>query len=124
MFQIFILYINLDIRIGFFGYFFGFSGFSGFRVTRSGSVNNTSGSDMFCNTLQDPLRYFLHFGSGTDRVFRFGFGSDFGFRILCPAQYDFLLSFVLIDYKNTFNPFPSFSATQSDSFVSRTFFPV
>ena len=77
---------------------------------------------MFYNTLPDPLRYFLHFGSGTDRVFRFGFGSDFGFRILCPAQYDFLLSFVLIDYKNTFNPFPSFSATQSDSFVSRTFF--
>ena len=67
MFQIFILYINLDIQIGLFGYF------SGFRVIRLGSVNNTSGSDMFCNTLQDPLRYFVHFGSGTDRVFGFGF---------------------------------------------------
>ena len=85
MFQIFILYINLDIRIGFFGYFFGFSGFSDFRVIHSGSINNTSGSDMFYNTLHDPLRYFLHFGSGTDQVFWFGFGLDFGFRILCPV---------------------------------------
>ena len=61
--------------------------FSVFRVIRSGSVNNTSGSDMFCTNLQDPLRYFLHFGPGADQVFRFGFGSDFGFRIM-----DFMLT--------------------------------
>ena len=72
MFQIFIFYINLGIRIGFFGYFFEFFDFSDFQIIRSGSVNNTSGSDMFYNTLQDPLRYFLHFGSCMDRVFRFG----------------------------------------------------
>ena len=81
MFHIIILYIILDIRIGFFGYFFGFFGFLVFRVTRSGSVNNTSGSDMFCTTLQDPFGYLLHFGPDTDRVFRYGFGSDFGLRM-------------------------------------------
>ena len=83
MFHIIILYIILDIRIGFFGYFFGFFGFFGF----SGSVNNTLGSDMFCTTLQDSFEYFLHFGPDTDRVFRFGFGSDFGLRILCEAYF-------------------------------------
>ena len=86
MFHIIVLYIILDIRIGFFGYFFGFFVFfSVFRVTRSGLVNNTSGSDMLCTTLQDPFGYFLYFGPDTDRVFRFGFGSDFGLRILCPC---------------------------------------
>ena len=69
MFQIFILYISLDIQIGLFGYFFGFLGFLDFRVIRLGSVNNTSGSNMFYNTLQDPLRYFYV----SDRVFLFRF---------------------------------------------------
>ena len=60
----------MNIRIGLFGYFFDFLGF---RIIRLDSVNNTSGSVIFCNTVQDPLRYFLHFGLGTDRVFWFGF---------------------------------------------------
>ena len=85
MFHIIILYIILDIHISFLGCFFEFFGFSVFRDTRSGSVNNASGSDMFYTTLQDPFGYFLHFGLDTDWVFRFGFGSDFGLQILCPC---------------------------------------
>ena len=72
------LYINLDIRIDFPDIFSGLRVFLGFWVICSGSVNNTSDSDMFCNTLENLLRYFLHFGSGTDWIFRFGFDLDFG----------------------------------------------
>ena len=86
MFHIIILYIILDIQIGFFGYFFSdFSVFSIFRVTRSGS-------DMLCTTLQDPFGYFLHFGPDMDRVFWFAFGSDFGLRILCPCLFSGMIS--------------------------------
>ena len=79
MFHIIILYIILDIRIGFFGYIFGSFGFFGFLDYPSGSVNNTSGSNMFCNTLQDPFEYFFTFRTG------YGLGFSvwvlFGFRI-------------------------------------------
>ena len=91
MFHIITLYISLDIQTSFFGYLFGFFVFSVFRVIRSDPVNNTSGSDMFCTTLQDPFGYFLHFGPGTDRVFRFGFGSDFGLWILFPGLHEIII---------------------------------
>ena len=81
MFQIFRFVIYLDIWIVFLDY----SGSSVFRFTCSGLANNTSGLEMNVTTLQDPLLYFLHFETVTDQVFWFGFGSDFGLRILCTC---------------------------------------
>ena len=52
MFQIFLLYTNFDIRIRLFGYNFFF------QITRSGSINNTSDSDMFRNTIHSVFLIF------------------------------------------------------------------
>ena len=71
----YILVINLDIQIDFRVLFF--------RVTCSSSANNTPNSDMSYTTLQDPFWYFLHYRLGTDQVFWFGYGSDFGLWVVC-----------------------------------------
>ena len=55
MFLIFILHTNLDIQIGFSDII---SGFLVFQITRSGSVNNISSTNMFCDTLQDAFGVF------------------------------------------------------------------
>ena len=87
MFHIIILYIRLNIRSGFFGYLFEFFGFFSF----SGSVNNTSGSDMFL------LSYKIHSGifyiSEQVRIGFFGSGSDFGLWILCLGLERIMQSF-------------------------------
>lgn len=64
----------MDIQIGFFRYFFRLFGLH----VRGGLINNTSDSDMFCNTLENQSGYCLNFGPYTDRTFLFGFGSYFG----------------------------------------------